>query len=158
MLALARFNPIFLKAWPDNTHLVIRNPDDAVARYLAEVREQSDIVVLLAALHKEDARAIVRALPGIDVVIGSYGGMYTTREEHEGGTVLAYSGNQGKRIGETRLFLAEDGGVERTRSYLYFLTAAYPAIDEWTEYVATVHADVAAIAGGATAAAATNAP
>jgi 2',3'-cyclic-nucleotide 2'-phosphodiesterase (5'-nucleotidase family) len=158
VLGVARFNPIFLKAGPDESNLVIRKPDEAVAEYLAEVREKSDVVVLLAALHKEDARAIVRALPGIDVVIGSYGGMYTTREEREGDTVLAYSGNQGKRIGETRLFLSDDGRIARTRSYLYFLTAAYPAIDAWTEYVATVHAKVAAVAGGGATAAATNVP
>ncbi len=158
VLGVARFNPIFLKAGPDNSNLVIRKPDEAIAEVLAEVREKSDVVVLLAALHKDDARAIVRALPGIDVVIGSYGGMYTTREEREGDTVLAYSGNQGKRIGETRLFLSEDDRVARTRSYLYFLTAAYPAIDEWTAYVASVHADAGAVAGGAGAAAATNAP
>ena len=157
VLGVARFNPIFLKSGPDDSNLVIRMPEEAVAEYLGEVREKADVVVLLAALHVEDARAIVRAVPGIDIVVGSYGGMYTTRDEREGKTVLAYSGNQGKRIGETRLFLAPDRSIESTSSYLYFLTAAYPAIDDWTTFVTEIQGRVAA-AGGATAAAAANAP
>ena len=158
VLGVARFNPIFLKSGPENSNLVIRKPEEAVAEYLGEVRGKADVVELLAALHKEDARAIVRALPGIDVVIGSYGGMYTTRDEREGDTVLAYSGNQGKRVGETRLFLGDDRKILSTTTFLYFLTAAYPAIDEWTAYVSTVAASVAAVGGGEAAPAATNAP
>lgn len=157
VIGVARYNPIFLKAGPEGTSLVVRKPEEAIGEIIGQVRERADVVVLLAALHKDDARAIAAAVPGIDVVIGSYGGIYTTRDEREGGTLLVYAGNQGKRIGETRLYLDDDRGVRSTTTYLYFLTAAYPSVPEWAEYAAQV---LARAAGGATGrpAAATRTP
>lgn len=147
VIGAARHNPIFLKAGPrgSGTNLVIRNPKEVLPGYVAELREKADVVVLLAALHKEDARRLVREIDGIDYVIGAYGGIYTTREEREGETLLLYSGNQGKRIGETRLFLDEAGGVRDATTYMYFLIAKYPGLESMTAYVAKVHEKLAAV-------------
>jgi len=158
VLGAARFNPIFLKAGPDGTNLVIRKPEEAIAQYLPEVRAKSDIVVLLAALHKDDARAIAKAVPGIDLVIGAYGGIYTTRDEREGSTLLLYTGNQGKRIGESRVFLDGAGAIRSTTSFQYFLTGAYPGVQEWVDYANEVLARAGAVGGGADGAPAAHAP
>lgn len=135
VLGVARFNPVFRKAGPEDTNLVILPPSDAVKRYIETVRKNSDIVVLLGSIHKDDAREIVRAVPGIDFVFGAYGGIYSAVEEAEGATRLVYTGNQGKRMGETRVYLGPDGRMVSQNSYLYFLTANYPDDPEMAAFV-----------------------
>jgi 2',3'-cyclic-nucleotide 2'-phosphodiesterase (5'-nucleotidase family) len=135
VLGVVRLNPVFRKAGPDDTNLVILPPLDALKRYIETVRKNSDIVVLLGSIHKDDAREVVRALPGIDFVFGAYGGIYSSAEEAEGATRLFYTGNQGKRMGETRVYLGPDGRMVSQNSYLYFLTANYPDDPEMAAFV-----------------------
>ncbi len=151
VIGVVRFNPIFLKAGPDGSNLVIARPEDQVAKFMPELRDKADVVILLAAMHEDDARAVVKAVPGIDLVVGAYGGMFSTREEREGDVLMVYSGSQGKRIGETRLYL--DGGkIADSRTYVHFLNASYPGDPEMDRFVETIHGREAAPRAGAGAA------
>jgi len=135
VLGVARFNPVFLKAGPDGSHMVILPPLEAVKRYLEEVRKSSDVVVLMAAIHKDDAHIIAQETEGIDLILGTYGAIYSTQEEVEGDTVISYAGNQGRRIGETRVFLGEDRSIQKTLSFMHELNARYPANPEMEQFV-----------------------
>jgi 2',3'-cyclic-nucleotide 2'-phosphodiesterase (5'-nucleotidase family) len=143
VLGVVRFNPVFLRSGPDDSNLVILPPLEAVKRYLEEVSERSDVVVLLAAIHQDDAHIIAKEVPGIDIVLGSYGSIYSTREEVEGDTLICYSGNQGRRVGESRVFVGPDREVERITSFMHVLTARYPNDPEMQEYVMEVGRRVA---------------
>ena len=145
VIGAARYNPLFLKTGPDGSSLVILKGEESIGRYVTELRPQVDLVVLLAALHKEEAKRIVRAAPGIDFVVGSYGGMITTQDELEGSTRLLYAGNQGKRLGETRVYLGDERQVLSAETHLHYLTARYPGDPAMLEHVARV-AKQAAIA------------
>ena len=138
VMGVVRFNPVFLKSGPDGSNLVVAPPREMVKRYVGDLRERSDVVVLLAALHKDEARLIAQEVPGIDIILGSYGAIYSTREESEGDTQIFYSGNQGRRIGETRVFLNAERRLETTTSFMHFLTARYPSDEEMTEFVGQV--------------------
>ncbi len=135
VIGVARFNPLFLKSGPDGGNLVILKGEEVVGRYVAEIRPQVDLVVLLAALHKEEAKRIIRAAPGIDLVVGSYGGMITAHEELEGSTRLLYAGNQGKRVGETRVYLDEQGTIRSADTIMHYLTGRFPANQAMLELV-----------------------
>jgi 2',3'-cyclic-nucleotide 2'-phosphodiesterase (5'-nucleotidase family) len=134
MLGVVRFNPVFLKTGPGESELIIVPPMEAVKRYYDEVRERSDVVVVMAALHRDDAHIIAREVTGIDLVLGAYGAMYSTQLDLEGDTVISYAGNQGRRIGETRLFL-DDRSLARVLPFMHNLTAQYPAVAEVQDYV-----------------------
>jgi 2',3'-cyclic-nucleotide 2'-phosphodiesterase (5'-nucleotidase family) len=139
VIGVVRFNPVFLRSGPDDTNLVILPPLEAVKRYFEEVSERSDVVVLLAAIHQDDAHIIAKEVAGIDVILGSYGSIYSTREEAEGDTLICYAGNQGRRIGESRLFVDSSGEVERITSFMHVLTARYPNNPEMQAYVMEVN-------------------
>jgi 2',3'-cyclic-nucleotide 2'-phosphodiesterase (5'-nucleotidase family) len=126
IMSVVRFNPVFLKAGPSGSNVSIAQPAAAVKRYLAELREKSDVVVLLVGLSSFNAHEIVRDLPGVDFVFGAYGATVTAQEDVEGAARIVYTGNQGKRIGETRVFLDPKNHVASQESYVYFLTARYP--------------------------------
>ena len=135
VLGVVRFNPVFLKAGPDGSNLVVVRPETMISRYLQEVREKSDLVVLLAALHRQDARALAEKMEGIDIILGAYAGAFSSRDLVVGDTWIFYSGNQGKRIGETRLFFDEQGGLDDLVSYMHYLTLRYPENKEMLDYV-----------------------
>jgi hypothetical protein len=130
VIGVVRFNPIFQEAGPGESVMAIAHPKERIEAELAKLKQQEvDMVLLLAALHHDDAVRIVNEVEGIDFVVGSYGGYYTTRSEQVGQTWLLYSGNQGKRVGDTRVFLAPDGGVTDQRTRLHLLSSRYPSDD-----------------------------
>ncbi len=135
VLGVVRFNPVFLKAGPEGSNLMVARPETMIARYLPEVREKSDLVVLLAALHREDAKSIAGKMEGIDIILGSYAGIVSGRDIVVGDTWIFYAGNQGMRVGETRLFFNEQGGWEDPLSYMHFLTMRFPEKQEMLDYV-----------------------
>ena len=42
--------------------------------------DKVDIVVVLAAMHMQDAKRVAEEVPGIDYVFGAYGGMYSQED------------------------------------------------------------------------------
>jgi len=136
LIGVARFNPIFRKPGPDGSQLEITHPIEAVQRELAKLREKKvDLVVLLAALHRDDARRIVAAVEGIDFVVGSYGGVFMIEKEKDRESWILYSGNQGKQIGETRIFLRDGEKVPDPVNVLHYLSDSYPVDPEMARYV-----------------------
>ena len=126
VIGLVRFNPVFQKAGPGGSNLVIQQPLEALQKHLPELREKSDLVVVLAALHKDDARNLIRAASGIDFVLGAFANMVSAQDEVEGPTHIRYAGNQGKYVSETRVFLAGDRKVASVGNYMHSLIARYP--------------------------------
>jgi len=150
VVGVLRYNPVFLKPGPDGSQMAVSHPTERVQQAVdALEKEKPELIVLLGALHRDDARRIVREVAGIDVVVGSYGGLFTTEREQEGETWILYSGNQGKRIGSTRIDLAEGGGVAEQVTKIHVMTDIYPADSEMLEFVYSVPVDPPAAASSA---------
>jgi len=138
VMSVVRFNPSFMKAGPSGSNVAIAPPAEAVRRWVEEVRKNSDVVVLLSALSNYDTHDLARAVPGIDFVFGAYGGAYSVIDEAEGNTRIVFTGNQGKRVGESRVFLDGSKRILSNENYLYFLTGRFPDDPEmlrWTQGV-----------------------
>jgi 2',3'-cyclic-nucleotide 2'-phosphodiesterase (5'-nucleotidase family) len=138
VLGVDRYTPVWQKAGPEGTNLGMAPPADMIAKYLPELRAKSDIVVLLAALSKEDARNLAKRFTDIDLVLGSYGGTYSTVEESEGRVGIYYTGNQGKRIGESRITLNASRRVGDVTTYMHFMTLNYPEDKAMKDAIADV--------------------
>jgi 2',3'-cyclic-nucleotide 2'-phosphodiesterase (5'-nucleotidase family) len=126
VMGVDRYSPIWQKAGPSGTNLGMAAPADMVATYLPEVRAKSDVVVLLAAIAKDDAHELAKQFPKLDLILGTYAGVFSTVDENEGPVHIYYTGNQGKRVGETRIALDEKRAITGVTSYLHFLTVRYP--------------------------------
>jgi 2',3'-cyclic-nucleotide 2'-phosphodiesterase (5'-nucleotidase family) len=141
VIGAVRYNPVFLKPGPGGGNIVIDPPVARVKKEMETLRKKKvEVVVLLAALHRNDARSIAREVPGIDFILGSYGGLVTTASEREGDTTILYCGNRGQRIGESRVFLGQDrkGGITERTNKLHVLSRRYPADPEMLELVETL--------------------
>jgi len=121
---VTRFNPTFMKSAPPKDNVIIANPSDELKRYLPEMKKKADQIIVLAAMAKDDARLLAKEVPGIDLIVGGYSGVTTAVEEKEGATALFFVGNQGKYLGELRMF--QEGGLTQIKSALHYLSVAYP--------------------------------
>ena len=141
IIGVVRANPLFREQGPGESMMVI---DDPVARVRTEVQtlraEGVDAIIVLAALHKFDARKILEKIEGIDFVLGSHGDTITPRLERYGDGGLMYGGNRGQRIVETRMFL--DGRAENF-GRVHYLTGAYSFDPKMLEYVNSIYNDTA---------------
>lgn len=126
VIGVVRFNPVFLKEGPAGSQVKIVPPIQAIEKQLSELQGKVDMTVVLAGLHRDEAKLIAERVKGIDLILGSFGGIYSSREDEVGETVVYYSGNQGKRLAETRLFLDGGGKLADTTSFQHYLTARYP--------------------------------
>jgi 2',3'-cyclic-nucleotide 2'-phosphodiesterase (5'-nucleotidase family) len=138
VLSVVRYTPVWQKSGPSGTNLAAAPVLEMVRTYYPEVRAKSDVVVLMAALAKDDARDVARQLPELDMIIGSYGGIYSQKEEREGKVAMYYTGNQGKRIGESRITLDATRKPSEIRTYVHFLTANYPSDKAMTDRLAAL--------------------
>ena len=136
VIGVVRFNPIFSKPGPTGQPMAITHPAEPVRAAVAELAtEDVDLVVLLAAMHSADAARLAKDIPGIDFILGSYGGLYTARPEKQAETVLIYAGNQGKRVGVARVFTGPDGRITDYQSRLHMMGNRYPSAQEMLEFV-----------------------
>ena len=143
VIGVARYNPVFLKAGPDGSNMVIAHHVESVKKQVAALRDEHvDVVVLLAALHMHDAKRIADEVKGIDYVLGAYGGMFN--QEELGTTSILYCGNRGQRLGEARIFLGDDSG-KAPRSVtasdtirMHFLTREYPDNTEMRRFLDSI--------------------
>jgi 2',3'-cyclic-nucleotide 2'-phosphodiesterase (5'-nucleotidase family) len=138
VLGVDRFSPVWQKAGPAGTNLGMAAPADMIAKYLPEVRAKSDVVVLLASIGKDDAHELAKQFPTLDLIFGAYAGYFGTIDESEGRVHIYYTGNQGKRIGETRVTFDDKRAIADVTSYLHFLTVRYPEDKAMKDAIAPV--------------------
>jgi 2',3'-cyclic-nucleotide 2'-phosphodiesterase (5'-nucleotidase family) len=137
VIGVVRYNPIFMKSGPEGTNMVIAHPAERVRKEVESLQSKNvDAIVLLAALHKDDAKRIVTEVEGIDYVLGSYGGQITTVDEKVENTSVLYCGNRGQRIGVKRVFFSDDSETGMTATTkMHMLTKQYPADQEMLDWV-----------------------
>jgi 2',3'-cyclic-nucleotide 2'-phosphodiesterase (5'-nucleotidase family) len=136
VVGLTRRNPTFQKAGPDGENLVIADPQERLAAVLPALRRAADVVVLLAAMPENDVRALARAHPEIDVVLGSHGRSVSTQDRPEGRTPVRYMGIQGRFLGEVRLTLGPGRRPTAITSLFHQLDPRYPSEPAMADYLA----------------------
>ena len=72
---------------------------NSVRRYLPEIRNQADYIILLACLNREDEIPLFKETLDIDFVLVSGSFRYSRNLENKNGTLVARCGNIGKYVG-----------------------------------------------------------
>ena len=83
----------------------------AVQKYLPELEEQSDVVIVLSHLGLEEDRILAEMVAGIDIIIGGKSRLLMPAPEGVNGTVIMQAGFNGEWIGKLDIVLAGDGQV-----------------------------------------------
>jgi len=125
ILGLCKGNPGFLMRSAGDRKVVIQPPVKAAARLVPPLRQQSDMVILLTNLTAPEAEALLAAVPGVDLVLAGDQELVYDNMANPPHASVVYAGNQGKRLGEVRVFFNRQGLSQLIKSHP-FLDARYP--------------------------------
>jgi 2',3'-cyclic-nucleotide 2'-phosphodiesterase (5'-nucleotidase family) len=89
-----------------NITVHLLDPVETVQRYLPEVQEQADIVILLSHLGLEEDQALAGAIDGIDVIVGGRSRRLMQGPEVIGRTFIIQVGHSGEWLGRLDIELA----------------------------------------------------
>ncbi len=86
--------------------LDFRGAVETAERYLPELEDQADLVVVLSHLGYDGDRLLARALDGIDVIVGGHSHVFLERPDRVNGVLIAQAGAKGQVLG--RLAISVD--------------------------------------------------
>ena len=135
-IGLTTYNSRFISMSKDGRAVVMRDAVEQAKTYLPEVAAKSDFVVLLANLSPEDLRHVVEAAPGtVNLILAAFADRLSPRElEDIDGVPALYAGDEGRRLGEIRVFF--DGTTVRSMSASRIhLTDKYPAAGRYQKLI-----------------------
>ncbi|MFC2171511.1 multiheme c-type cytochrome [Acidobacteriota bacterium] len=101
-------------------------PLEAVDEALEDLRDKSDLIIILAHVKKETAEEILRFYPEVDYIMATYGADLSGSVAPEGNARIQYAGDKGRFIIETRLTIGKDKSLTSRRTFLHYLSEAYP--------------------------------
>ena len=122
------FNPAYARPAGDGRVVVTLPAADALEVILPRAKDLAEMTVLLANMGVRDLTELLRTVSGIDLVFASDGerispgGVFETIE----GVPVLYAGDQGKRLGEVRIFRDGPAGGLRYQEGHVWLTRRYP--------------------------------
>jgi hypothetical protein len=131
-LGLARMNAGLSQQTPDNRRIVTSDPLAAARAAVPALRKKADLVVALVTMEPDQAKSLVQEVPGIDIVLGAFGALQTLTDQPPGegsrvdSTRIVYAGNQGKKLGEIRIFLGAEGKPSKVEANLVSLGRLVP--------------------------------
>jgi hypothetical protein len=130
-IGLAKHNPAFLKEGPGGRSIVTVDPLAAAEKYVPVLKKKADVIVALVSLDLDQARQLARKAGAIDLVLGARGGAQTRTDDFPedsmvGSTRILYIGDQGKNLGEVRLFFDASGRIAGTQRNIVGLSREWP--------------------------------
>ncbi len=133
ILGLAKMNTGLSTSTPDGRRIVTADPLVTAKALVPPLRKKCDLLIVLATLDPNQARDLAKQVPGIDMILGGFGPLELSEEipadagsPGSGLIRLSYVGNQGKKVGEIRLFPAEQGAPAKRESYTVILGKQVP--------------------------------
>jgi 2',3'-cyclic-nucleotide 2'-phosphodiesterase (5'-nucleotidase family) len=106
---------------------VLLGAQDALARYMAQLAERADIVIVLSTMGFEEDKHLSSTVPGIDLIVGGRSRIPLTESwrNTETGTLVVQAGAQGEWVGQRTLHMDSAGVVAEYEDELLFLTDQY---------------------------------
>lgn len=102
-----------------NDELEIAPPEDAIAKYLPELRAETDFILLLAFAGEEQMKALADRFFEVDLIVGGNVLQPSSKPVQANQSLIVYNTDQGKSVG--RLVLAFDDGDARVKENEIFM-------------------------------------
>ena len=133
ILGLARMNPALSSKTPDGRRIVVADPVATARASVPVLRKKCDFLIALVTLEPNQAKELASQVQGIDLILGGFGAMEASEEIKAAApgpaavpARLIYVGNQGKKVGEVRVFLSEAGALAKLDSSVIPLGVQVP--------------------------------
>jgi len=126
-----QYKIVTMSAEADN--FVLDSPRDALDRWLPELQDKSDLIILLAQLSSKDTRELPLDLgdqSGIDIAVEGHDARQYRRINKVGNTYLLAANNQGKYVGQMDLLLNRHGDIQDATLTMHALDNKSPEVEE----------------------------
>jgi 2',3'-cyclic-nucleotide 2'-phosphodiesterase (5'-nucleotidase family) len=117
----------------------ILDPFEAAKKVLPELKQKVDYIIALAYMPQDMAQRLASENSEIDTVIAARQINGQNPLDHFNRATIAYAYNQTKFLGEMRVYLREDGGIENQVNRFIALDADIPDDPDAFEAVTTAH-------------------
>ena len=116
-----------IKTWElsDGTTIVTSDPIKSVKPIVEKVRDETDMVILLAHMPRHKLIPLIEAVPVIDLVLAGDGYSLTREPLKVGNTFVSYAGKQGQYLGSIKVKFT-DNGPELVDNKMVLLTPDMP--------------------------------
>ena len=96
---------------PENVAgLDFQRAEETVRRYLPELQEQADLIVVLSHLGYDGDLDLAKAVDGVDVIVGGHSHMFLERPREVNDTLIVQAGAKGQVVGRLELTVSVDTG------------------------------------------------
>jgi cytochrome c554/c'-like protein len=124
VVGIARMNAGLSVPTADGRRIVTSDPITALRGQLTALARKIDFAVVLTSADPDQSRDILKQVQGVGLLLGGSGPLVLNEDVSSAATAvpsgaatlppkLVYAGNQGKKVGEIRLFLSQDGLVAK---------------------------------------------
>jgi 2',3'-cyclic-nucleotide 2'-phosphodiesterase (5'-nucleotidase family) len=116
----------------------ITDPVEAARKAMAEVRQQTNVVIVLSHLGLQQDEMLGVAVPGIALIVGGHSRtlLMVPRKQEGSPTLIVQAGYQGEFIGRVQLHIASDGKMADSTGTVIPLTTDFaddPAMRAWLD-------------------------
>ena len=88
---------------------IFEDPIETAKKYLPELREKADAVVVLSHMGRDKDKELAKTLTGIDIIIGGHNHEHTARNRYYvGDTLIAQASSHGKSLGRIDFTVRKD--------------------------------------------------
>ncbi len=89
----------------------VLDPMETAQRYVDELRDQVDVLIVLSHLGLDEDRALAEKVPGIDIIIGGNTRKLMREPERVGDTLIVQQGYRGEWIGHLKVDFDAQGNL-----------------------------------------------
>jgi len=87
----------------------VADPMQSLQKYLPELQQQSDVIIVLSHLGLDEDKAIAQAIPGVNVIVGGKTRRLLQTPEMVGSTIIVQAGYDGEWLGKLDVTIAAAG-------------------------------------------------
>jgi len=95
-------------------------------KLVPSLRKDVDLLIVLARLEHRDAVRLAQEVPGIDIILATFGGERSIEPLKFNNTLVLFNGGEGKFLGELRLFIDKNKKISSFKNDYRFLTKDVP--------------------------------
>lgn len=123
--------------WQTSSGDKIKTDDfmEVAKKMIPDLRKKVDLLIVLARLEHQEAVNLATEIPGIDIILATFGGERSTEPIKIKDTIVFYNGYEGKWLGELRLVIDKKKKMKTFENDFIFLTKDYPEDPEMAQYV-----------------------
>jgi hypothetical protein len=120
-VALLGLSSGLMQSAPQARVITVAKTAETVKKYVAEIGSRADLIVLLADITYQGAQELTRQVKGIDIILVSRDGQYIFSPAKTNEVIIAQAGNQGRYLGQLKIFLNADKKIAKFEGNLIIL-------------------------------------